>query len=216
MRRFLLAALLAIASTSPGHGAEAGAMTERVFESANAYFLVYSKECAPSFYAEAAFPGVAPNAVEVTLYADLFRTQYQRDCQKFYDAEIIHRHMAAIVYGPSAFPEGAAGLSAREAEIYGEELWIRMTVARNRCGTQALDELQLDNRALRAIRERARVGDLIAVGRGVIGTFERMQARGFSSFLTVAERCGMVRNAARSLLRTLIAEGRLGTNEVAL
>ena len=215
-RLLLVAALLAQPGPTRGHGAEIGAVTARVFGSANAWFYVYAQNCAPSFYRDAAFQGAEPTRIEVTLATDIFRTQYGGDCQQFYDDDVIYRHMGAIIYSGTAFPEGRAGLAQRDAEIYGEEFWIRMTAARNACGTGMLDDIQFENRALRAIRDKARIGDLMPVARGVIDTFKRMQSRGFSAFLTVAERCRMVRDSARSLVRTLIAEGRLGANEVEL
>jgi hypothetical protein len=75
--------------------------------------LVYSKHCAPDFYADVALPGGA-SGIEVALYADMFQFQYGRDCASFYEAEVMPRQMAGIISADPMFATGVGGLSESE------------------------------------------------------------------------------------------------------
>ncbi len=56
----------------------------------SAYLTVYAYYCAPDFDKPAAM-AVEPTGLEVALYTDRFRVEYDRDCRTFYLKEVATR-----------------------------------------------------------------------------------------------------------------------------
>jgi hypothetical protein len=198
-----------------GPGGRAGESTgtgAAVYQTANAFFLVYAKSCAPSFYDQVALHG-GSKAIEVTLYTDMFQSQYDRNCLTFYGKEVMPRQMAAIISTDSMFLAGEGSLSDAEARRLGESFWIEMTRERNDCANHLFAGIDLDNRVLAELSDRANFSDVVAVARGILDTFNEMQSQGFSHFRSVDERCRLARDRARALIRSLVEEGLLAVGE---
>jgi hypothetical protein len=83
-----LAAVAAQLISVPAGAAEVKADWE--LKTDNAYFSVYSHNCAPYFYDLAASPH-APSSMEIAIYSDAFRVEYDGDCRAFYLSEIAPR-----------------------------------------------------------------------------------------------------------------------------
>ena len=64
--------------------------------------------------------------------------------------------------------------------------------------------------------DKANVGDVVAVARGVLSTFDDMQRLGFNQFRSADERCALTRNSALALIDRLVQQGRLAANETGI
>lgn len=56
----------------------------------SAYLTVYAHYCAPTFEDRAAM-AVEPSGIEVAIYTDRFRVEYESDCRAFYLSEVATR-----------------------------------------------------------------------------------------------------------------------------